>query len=322
MNKSTANYYDVLGLNEGASQEEIKKAYHTKALETHPDKNNGDSRDFLRIKEAYESLSNTDHQEAEHQGLREELNKAYAEQIKNGYSVKISDAQKRAINAQQQAIVDQLAMQKNQGLDADNSGLLTSGEAELENLSDAKITIEDPDGNEVCSFRVSYDKAGKVKSASAPDNFPCEPMSHEPWSSEKVAAYAQVMNSFNPGPGDVVQLRIDGNQSISPENVLGFQKSIRASNFGKNHNIQTLIGDGVTIVDASGMKYHLNDQGDLLDSNDKPYKSPGSDSQLADSAGVNANRNVHDWRSAPKDLSDITIPSNKGEASQEMTASR
>jgi molecular chaperone DnaJ len=50
-------YYQVLGLNQNASQEEIKKAYKKLALIHHPDK--GGSEDtFKRISEAYQILTN------------------------------------------------------------------------------------------------------------------------------------------------------------------------------------------------------------------------------------------------------------------------
>lgn len=57
------NYYDVLGLNKGASQEEIRKAYRKLAQEWHPDKHqDGDvvaaEAKFKEIAEAYENLKN------------------------------------------------------------------------------------------------------------------------------------------------------------------------------------------------------------------------------------------------------------------------
>jgi len=54
-----ADYYDVLGISRGATQEEIKKAYRKCALQHHPDRNPGDpeaEKRFKEISEAYEVL--------------------------------------------------------------------------------------------------------------------------------------------------------------------------------------------------------------------------------------------------------------------------
>ncbi len=59
---SPKEYYDVLGLTEGASYEEIKRAYHELALQHHPDlpKNAGRTEEcekmMMKINEAYEKL--------------------------------------------------------------------------------------------------------------------------------------------------------------------------------------------------------------------------------------------------------------------------
>jgi molecular chaperone DnaJ len=57
------DYYEVLGLNKGAAEAEIKKAYRKLALKYHPDKNPDDKDAENRFKEAaeaYEILSNAD----------------------------------------------------------------------------------------------------------------------------------------------------------------------------------------------------------------------------------------------------------------------
>ena len=55
-----SNYYDVLGVEKNATQDDIKKAYRKKSIETHPDKNNGSKESeekFKEISQAYETLS-------------------------------------------------------------------------------------------------------------------------------------------------------------------------------------------------------------------------------------------------------------------------
>lgn len=54
------NYYQILGLGENASKDEIKKAFRLYATKYHPDKQNGDKFFEERFKEiyaAYETLS-------------------------------------------------------------------------------------------------------------------------------------------------------------------------------------------------------------------------------------------------------------------------
>ena len=57
------DYYEVLGVNRGASKEEIKKAYRKLAMQYHPDRNPGDKLaedNFKEAAEAYEVLSHDD----------------------------------------------------------------------------------------------------------------------------------------------------------------------------------------------------------------------------------------------------------------------
>ena len=57
---SKRDYYEILGLNKGAAEGDIKKAYRQMALKYHPDKNPGDKAaedKFKEVAEAYEVLS-------------------------------------------------------------------------------------------------------------------------------------------------------------------------------------------------------------------------------------------------------------------------
>ena len=59
MTTRKSDYYDVLGVGRGASDEEIKKAFRKLALEFHPDRNKNDGAEerFKEINEAYQVLS-------------------------------------------------------------------------------------------------------------------------------------------------------------------------------------------------------------------------------------------------------------------------
>jgi curved DNA-binding protein len=60
---AVSNYYDILGVQKGASDDEIKKAYRKLALKYHPDRNQGDKvaeEKFKSISEAYAVLSDAE----------------------------------------------------------------------------------------------------------------------------------------------------------------------------------------------------------------------------------------------------------------------
>lgn len=71
------DYYEVLGIEKGASEDDIKKAYRKMAMQYHPDRNQGDKEAEEKFKiaaEAYEVLSDTDkrarYDRFGHQGMR------------------------------------------------------------------------------------------------------------------------------------------------------------------------------------------------------------------------------------------------------------
>ena len=52
------DYYQMLGVAKGASQDEVKKAFRKLAHEHHPDKHGGSDAKFKEINEAYQVLGN------------------------------------------------------------------------------------------------------------------------------------------------------------------------------------------------------------------------------------------------------------------------
>ncbi|MEJ2347871.1 MAG: DnaJ domain-containing protein [Patescibacteria group bacterium] len=63
-----SDYYDILGVSKGASQQEIKAAYRKQALEWHPDRHKDDKegaeKRFKEINEAYQVLSDSEKRKA------------------------------------------------------------------------------------------------------------------------------------------------------------------------------------------------------------------------------------------------------------------
>ena len=66
MAENKRDFYEVLGVSRGASDDEIKKAYRKMAMKYHPDKNPGDKQaedKFKEVNEAYSILSGSAMQE-------------------------------------------------------------------------------------------------------------------------------------------------------------------------------------------------------------------------------------------------------------------
>lgn len=59
MNKSNVDFYEVLGVQPDASEDEIQAAYRRRAQQTHPDRS-GDAGDFRAVQAAYDRLSDPD----------------------------------------------------------------------------------------------------------------------------------------------------------------------------------------------------------------------------------------------------------------------
>ena len=64
MNNELPNYYEILGLSNDATQEEIKKKFRELAKKTHPDKTKENSEDeMMKLNKAYEILSDKESKE-------------------------------------------------------------------------------------------------------------------------------------------------------------------------------------------------------------------------------------------------------------------
>ncbi len=53
------DYYEVLGVTKGASEDEVKKAFRKAAVKHHPDREGGDEDKFKEANEAYDLTTKT-----------------------------------------------------------------------------------------------------------------------------------------------------------------------------------------------------------------------------------------------------------------------
>lgn len=75
------DYYQILGVNKDASQEQLKEAYRKMAHKYHPDKSGGDEKKFKEINEAYQILSNP-----QKRAQYDQFGDAFANMGQGGYS--------------------------------------------------------------------------------------------------------------------------------------------------------------------------------------------------------------------------------------------
>ena len=67
------DYYQILGLQKGASKDEVKKAFRKKAAEHHPDKKTGNEEKYKEVTEAYAVLGD-DKKKAEYDTYGQSFN--------------------------------------------------------------------------------------------------------------------------------------------------------------------------------------------------------------------------------------------------------
>jgi len=77
------DYYSTLGLQRGASNEDIKKAYRSMAMKHHPDRG-GDEKKFKEIEEAYRTLSDPQKKQMVDSGMDPNQQPQYGNSWQNG----------------------------------------------------------------------------------------------------------------------------------------------------------------------------------------------------------------------------------------------
>ena len=107
---NNVNYYDLLGVKQTATLEEIKTAYHNQAMKYHPDRNNGSKESeeyFKQINEAYNCLSNPVSRASYGNKLRNGFyNNTSNDTSGNSYYSSYSSSPKQKLNRQEQILKD------------------------------------------------------------------------------------------------------------------------------------------------------------------------------------------------------------------------
>ena len=108
----SSTYYDILGLKATATQDEIKRAYRKKAMESHPDVNPspGASDAFVQVNEAYAILSDANKRKVYNQKLRDQAacsaGQNYAQATQSAQSARDQAYQQWVQQARAQAKAD------------------------------------------------------------------------------------------------------------------------------------------------------------------------------------------------------------------------
>lgn len=85
-NFTEKNFYELLGIRQSSSKNEIKAAYLTLAKKFHPDSKEGDEEKFKLISKAYQVLKNEQEREDYDKGIRKVEKKKKETEKKNNYS--------------------------------------------------------------------------------------------------------------------------------------------------------------------------------------------------------------------------------------------
>ena len=107
------NYYEILGVDENATGDDIKKAYRKLAMEHHPDKG-GDEEQFKKISQAYDTLSD-DTKRIQYDGQKngQSFGSIFEDLFNTGFSTqRKTNAPEKVINIEIGALESYLGVEK------------------------------------------------------------------------------------------------------------------------------------------------------------------------------------------------------------------